>query len=84
MSENTEVQVKRGPGRPPVKKNTDQVSVSVLSAPAIARKLAEDEAWVMLYSAILSTYTSAGPAICKAAASNADAALAEYKSRFAK
>ena len=44
----------------------------------------ESDVWLKLYGSILSGYQNSGPAICKAAALNADAALAEYKARYVK
>jgi hypothetical protein len=89
MSEenNVEQPVKRGRGNPNwgKKKESDTGTVTVSVADNSSKSfLTDDVVWLNLYSAILSTYTSAGPAICRAAASNADSALNEYKSRFNK
>jgi hypothetical protein len=44
----------------------------------------DSDIWLQLYCAVLSTYSGAGPAVCKAAALNTDTAFHEYKARYAK
>jgi len=40
------------------------------------------DVWLTMYAALITTYNTPGPAIIKAAATNADLALDEYKKRY--
>lgn len=88
-----EVKPKRPRGNPNfVKKNKpEDLGMAVLTkVPETANTYeykyaeSESETWLRLYAAIISTYNATGPATLKAAASNADLALVEYKARYSK
>lgn len=44
----------------------------------------EAEVWLRLYAAVIGTYSTNGPAIIAQAATGADLALAQYKTRYPK
>lgn len=89
---NQEVQPKRPRGNPNfVKKNKPEEGAAVLTkvpeqVNTYKYEYAETEAevWLKLYAAVIGTYNATGPATMKAAAQNADFALAEYKARYPK
>jgi hypothetical protein len=84
----TEEKVKRPRGNPNWKKKiddkvTDQVTNIETGQVYQYRYVdSESDVWLKLYCSIIGTYQTAGPAIAKAAALNADEALKEYNKRY--
>ena len=88
---NEEVKPKRPRGNPNfVKKEKSPEGVGVMTPTSTPNTFkyeyveTESDVWLKLYAAVIGTYNATGPATMKAAAQNADVALAEYKARYAK
>ena len=88
-----EVKVKRPRGNPnfvkkvkteaePVEPNVTVQNINEVNTYKYQYVESESEIWLKLFSAVIGTYNSPGPATIKAAAGNADFALKEYTSRY--
>lgn len=87
--EQPQEQVKRRPGNPNWVKKDKSTDVAAKAAVLIEKDIAQirvsdEDAWLNLYSAILSTYNVGGQAVAIAAAKTADFALDEFRKRYSK
>ena len=74
------------PSQDPARPESSVKMVDVVTEQVYRYQYVESEAdvWLKLYSALLGTYATTGPATIRLAAQNADAALTEYNSRYKK